>query len=102
MTQERIEVVLRVARQGGTKKDVQEALGETKDAARILVEKCVRENLVVLKTAGCRQPYRLSPVQSEPKEVDWWDKEPEEQKKPVGKNWFEGWAGASCLGLSKG
>jgi hypothetical protein len=102
MTPENIEVVLRIAKEGGTRNDVQEALGLSKGMARVLVERCVRDNLIGQMAAGCHKPYRLTPRWSEPEVKDWWDTEPtEEQKKPTGKNWFEGWAGAPCLGLSK-
>jgi hypothetical protein len=102
LTPERIEVVRRIAKEGGTRVDVQNALGISKGAARVLVEQCIRDNLIGCVPAKQRQPYRLVPHWSEEREVDWWDKEDvEEQKKPKNKNWFEGWAGAPILGLGK-
>jgi hypothetical protein len=95
VTPERIKVVLRIAKEGGTRNDVQEALGITKDAARVLVEQCMRDKLITAVRKGLRQPAKLAPIKR------WSPDQDEEQKKPTGRNWFEGWAGAPCLGLGK-
>jgi hypothetical protein len=91
MTPENIEVVLRIAKEGGTRNDVQEALGLSKGMARVLVERCVRDNLIGQMAAGCHQPYRLTPRWSDSQEKDWWDTEPtEEQKKTSWKELVRG------------
>jgi len=112
MTPERIETVRRIAEIGGTRKDVENALGLSKGATCVLIQHCVEQRVIATPRKQYHQPHKLALPWSEPEIVaapavepevkDWWDTEPaEEQKKSTGKNWFEGWAGAPALGLGK-